>query len=31
VSEDAARDAVPHRGQFNLIHGASGVKIDLPG
>lgn len=29
VSEDAARDAVAQRGQFNLIHGASGVKIDL--
>jgi hypothetical protein len=29
VSEDAARDAVARRGQFNLIHGASGVKIDV--
>lgn len=29
VSEDAARDAVAQRGQFNLIHCASGVKIDV--
>jgi hypothetical protein len=29
VSEAAARDAVAQRGQFNIIHGASGVKIDV--
>jgi hypothetical protein len=29
VSEEAARDAVARRGQFNVIHGASGVKIDV--
>ena len=29
VSEDAARDALASRGQFNIIHGASGVKIDV--
>ena len=29
VSEDAARDAVTQRGQFNIIHGMSGVKIDV--
>jgi len=29
VSEDAARDALARRGQFNIIHGASGVKIDV--
>jgi hypothetical protein len=29
VSEDAARDALAARGQFNIIHGASGVKIDV--
>ena len=29
LSEDAARDAVAQRGQFNIIHGASGLKIDV--
>ena len=29
VSEEAARDALARRGQFNIIHGASGVKIDV--
>jgi hypothetical protein len=29
VSEDAAREAIVRRGQFNIIHGASGVKIDI--
>ncbi|HXU91284.1 MAG TPA: hypothetical protein VFQ62_20740 [Methylomirabilota bacterium] len=29
VSEDAAREAVAQSGQFNIIHGASGVKIDV--
>ncbi len=29
VSEDAARDALAQRGQFNIIHGTSGVKIDV--
>ena len=29
VSEETARDAVAQRGQFNIIHGASGVKIDV--
>ena len=29
VSESTAREAVAHRGQFNIIHGASGVKIDV--
>jgi hypothetical protein len=29
VSEEAARDAIGRRGQFNIIHGASGVKIDV--
>jgi hypothetical protein len=29
VSEDAARDAVAGRGRFNIIHGASGVRIDV--
>ena len=29
VSEDAARDALASHGQFNIIHGASGVKIDV--
>lgn len=29
VSEDAAREALARRGQFNIIHGPSGVKIDL--
>lgn len=29
VSEDAARDALAQRGQFNIIHGASAVKIDV--
>jgi len=29
VSEDAAREALAQRGQFNIIHGSSGVKIDV--
>jgi hypothetical protein len=29
VSDDAARAALAERGQFNIVHGASGVKIDL--
>jgi hypothetical protein len=29
VSEDAAREAITQRGQFNIIHGASGVKVDI--
>ncbi len=29
VSEDAARAALDERGQFNVIHAASGVKIDM--
>lgn len=29
VSEEAARDALARRGQFNIVHGASGVKIDV--
>jgi hypothetical protein len=29
VSQDAARDAVARRGQFNVIHPASGNKIDF--
>jgi hypothetical protein len=29
VSEAAARDALARHGQFNIIHGASGVKIDV--
>jgi hypothetical protein len=29
VRDDAARAAVAERGQFNIVHGASGVKIDL--
>ena len=29
VSEGAAREALARRGQFNIIHGASGVKIDV--
>jgi hypothetical protein len=29
VSEQAAREALVQRGQFNIIHGASGVKIDV--
>lgn len=29
LSEDAAREAVETRGQFNIIHPASGVKIDV--
>jgi hypothetical protein len=29
VSETAAREAVAQRGQFNIIHGASGIKIDV--
>lgn len=29
VSEEAARTALARRGQFNIIHGASGVKIDV--
>ena len=29
VSREAAMDAVAHGGQFNLIHGASGNKVDL--
>jgi hypothetical protein len=29
VSEDAARDALSQQGQFNIIHGESGVKIDV--
>jgi hypothetical protein len=29
VSADAALDAIGRHGQFNIIHGASGVKIDV--
>jgi hypothetical protein len=29
VSEETARDALARRGQFNIIHGASAVKIDV--
>lgn len=29
VSADAARDALAEHGQFNIIHGESGVKIDV--
>lgn len=29
VSEDAARSAVLHHGQFNVIHPTSGLKVDL--
>jgi hypothetical protein len=29
TSADAAREALARRGQFNIIHGASGVKIDV--
>jgi hypothetical protein len=29
VSEDAAREAVEHHGQFNIIHPASGLKVDM--
>ena len=29
VSEQAAREALVQRGQFNIIHGASGVTIDV--
>jgi len=29
LSEDAVRDALTHRGQFNIIHPASGLKIDI--
>lgn len=29
VSQDAARDALAQRGQFNIVHGVSGVKIDV--
>jgi hypothetical protein len=29
VSEDAARDAILHRRQFNIIHSTSGLKIDF--
>jgi hypothetical protein len=29
ISEDAAREALARRGQFNIIHGISGVEIDV--
>jgi hypothetical protein len=29
VSEDAAREAVEHHEQFNIIHPASGLKVDM--
>src|SRR5262245_29961333 len=29
VSQTAARDAVARRGQFNIIHPASGLKVDV--
>ena len=29
VSDEAARTAIAERGQFNIVHGASGVKLDL--
>ncbi len=29
VSDDAARAAIAERGQFNIVHGGSGVKIDV--
>ena len=29
ISEDAIRDAVQHQTQFNIIHPASGMKIDI--
>lgn len=29
VSEDAIRSAIEHRGQFNIIHPTSGLKIDV--
>jgi hypothetical protein len=29
ISEDAVRDAVRHQTQFNIIHPASGMKIDV--
>ncbi len=29
VSEEAVREAVEHRGQFNIIHPTSGLKIDI--
>lgn len=29
LSEDAAREAIETRGQFNVIHPASGIKIDV--
>jgi hypothetical protein len=29
VSETAARDAVARRSQFNIIHPASGLKVDV--
>lgn len=29
LSEEAARDAITRRGQFNIIHPASGLKIDI--
>jgi len=29
VSEEAARNAICHKGQFNIIHPASGLKVDI--
>lgn len=29
LSEEAAREAITHRGQFNIIHPASGLKVDV--
>jgi len=29
ISEDAVRDAIKHKHQFNIIHPASGLKIDV--
>jgi hypothetical protein len=29
ISEDAVRDAVQHRNQFNIIHPSSGLKVDV--
>lgn len=29
LSEEAVREAIYHRGQFNIIHPASGIKVDI--
>ncbi|HBI24361.1 MAG TPA: hypothetical protein DDX84_09235 [Nitrospiraceae bacterium] len=29
ISEDMIRDAIKHQGQFNIIHPASGLKVDI--